>query len=290
MANETEFSNYITIGNAVSALIGPYFKDATIAANLVSAENFPANTNAIKFRKNGVLVAETLAEVTAYTPSASSEFTETSVTVTAEKKAVSSEISAEAQRFAGADTSRIAAEQGAAFAALFDAEFKALFAGFSVSDATRTATTLDVDALLGAQYAVLSSKVPAGGNLVAVLSYKQVKEVKGDIINSAASAWGSDIMLDLLGGAPKANNFVGSLAGMDIYQTGGLPVASATDDIGLVFHPRLAFCAGLGGEFSTLVVPKGTEGFYTEVSSHAFWKIAEYYDLAGCRVLSAKTA
>jgi len=285
VANETEQANFISVGNDISAFLAPALQNATIGMNLVRIQQCGPDSNVIKFRKSGSLVAETLSESTSYSYSASSELTDTSITCTAVKAVNVTKLTAEALRFgtSAANIPRIGAEQGAALARLFDSTLFALFEGF---DQTITASaTLTTAKLFDAQYTVFAGKVPPG-QLVAVLDYKGVNEVKKDMTATTASAWGNSTLLDLLGGPPQANNRVGQIAGIDIYQTSGLAVSSS-DDVGSVFHPDLAFCCAIGGPAETNVSPfKISEGFWFEIGSHMFFDIKEYHDAAGCRLLS----
>ena len=285
MANETELTNFVTIGNMVSALASPALVNASICMNLAHIEQFPDNTASIKFRKNGSLVAETVAESAAYTFSASSELTDTSITCTAVKWAVVSKLTAEALRFGtgAASLPRMAQEQGEALARLYDATMVALFTGFSVG--VTAATILTKDNVLDAQYNVYDGKTPPG-RLVAVLDYKGANELRKEITSITASAWSNPAMLGIVNNNPKQNNLIGELAGIDIYQTSGLPT-SGGDDVAAVFHPQWAFCSGISGAIQTDVSPfKASDGFWYEISSYMFADVKEWNDRAGCKLLS----
>lgn len=287
MANETELSNFVTVGNAISALVSPAFVKASIGLNLVHAEDFPSDTNTIKFRKSGSLVAETLAESTAYTKSSNSELTDSSVSCTAEKGVIATEITVEALRFgtAAANFERLANEHGLALARLFDSSLLTLFS--SVSGAVTATTTLTKDNLLDAAYTVRSAMKGAhgGGRLAGVFDYKGVNEIRKELTSISASAFSNLSMLSLVS-TPQANGLAGEFAGIEIYETDGLPTDSG-DDVACVFHPMFAFAAGLGGEFQTMVNFKDASGGYLyEVSSYFFYKVIEWNDTAACRVKS----
>lgn len=285
MAFETEYANFVNRTDEISAGMSPAFVNASIGANLVYAENFPAaGPKVLKFRKSGSLVAETLAESTAYTFSANSEMTDSSISCTAVKGVVVTKLTLEAFQLAGPDASvqRIADEQGRSLARLFDATLLALFDG--LSQAVTASTTLTASDLLDAQYTVFSGKTPPG-RLVAVLDYKGVNELGKQAINTSAAAFTQPGFLNLIG-TPQANNFKGELAGIDIYQTSGLST-TGSDDQGAVFHPLYAFCAGLGGAFETYMSPiKISEGFYWEIGSVLWFDIKEWNDLAGTELRS----
>lgn len=283
MANETELSNFVTIGNAVSTLMSPAFKEASIMLNLCHTENFPDNTNVIKFRKSGSLTAEALAESTAYSYSASSELTDTSVSATAAKVVAASKVTVEALRFGtgSANMERIAQEQGRAIARMYDDDVIALFDNFAT---TQTATSvLTVDDMITAQYKVYNGNVPVG-KLAAVLEYKGAHEIRKEIQSTGGTPWSNMSMLEILNGTPQPNGYVGSVAGMDVYQTTGMPTGGG-DDYALVFNPQWTFAAGLGGAFSTNVWYDPVSFLYV-VSSFMFYNVVEWNDTAGCSLLS----
>lgn len=286
-----DLADTVTIGNAISALIAPAFKEASIGMNLVYAETCPDNSNVIKFRKSGSLIAEAVSEGAVYTPSdANSDINDTSTTVTAAKVAVGSPVTVEALRFgAGAAAfPRIAAEQGRAIARTFDDDLLALFNSIT---ATATATsTLDTDTLLEGVYKVQSGLVPTG-TLVAVLDHKGVHELRKLVANSGAAQYANVQQIQILNGVPQANGFVGNFLGVDIYQTTGLST-TGSDDQGAIFDPRYAFAAAMGGAVQTEIrwtghgVASQVAGFSYEVSSWMFYGLALWHDAAACEIRS----
>lgn len=284
MAYETEYGNFVTIGNEISAGIAPAFVNAAIGVNLVYNEQLQGAAQSKKFLKSGSLTAETLAESTAYTFSASSELTDSSVTCTATKGVVVSKVTVEAEEFASssADKARIANEQGNALARLYDATLLALSSGFS--SGVTASTILTMNDLLTAQYTIFAAKCPPG-RLAFIGDYKGVMELGKEAIATSASAFVNPNFLGLVG-APNANNYKGVIADIEIYQTSGLPTSSG-DDVAMMFHPSYAFCGVTKGGFKTVISPlKASEGFWTEVASYFFFDIKEWNDAAGCKVLS----
>lgn len=287
----TDLADLVTIGNGISAMMSPALVNSAIGFYLVYSEQCPTNSNVVKFRKSGSLIAEAVAEGAVYTPSdANSDMNNTSVTVTASKVAIASPITVEAIRFgAGAgDLPRIAEEQGRAIARKFDSDLFALFD--SVTNVSTATTTLDTDTLLTGQYKVYDSKVPPGP-LVAVLDYKGVSELRKLVANSGAAQWSNPTQIGILNGVPQANNFVGNFLGIDVYQTSGLSTTGG-DDQGLIFDPRYAFAAGLGGSIQTSVdwspmgVASQVAGFSWIVNSYIFYGVALYNDGAACEIRS----
>lgn len=289
MAFETELGNVTTIGNAVSAAMGPAFVNRSQGLPLVYTEVFPDNTNVIKFQVSGNLVAETVAESTDYTYSANSELTDSAITCTAKKAVVGSKLTVEAVRFGqpGANLARIAQNAGEAHARLFDADLKALFPSIAT---TVTATTiLTKDNLIDARYNIVNSMKGAfSGKLVAMLDYKGVGEIQKEITSTTAACFGNMQLLGVLGMPVQGNGYCGNLLGIDIYQTDGLATTGG-DDQACVWDPMNCFAAGIDGTngfYNSLKDPAAINGISTEFLTWAFFKIVEWRDLAGCMVRS----
>lgn len=283
MANEIENANFASPTDAISALIAPSFVDSAIMFNLVAAEDYPDNTNVLKFRKSGTLTAANLGESTAYSYSASSELTETTVTSTGTKKFVASKLTVEALRFNSGDKyAQIAAEQGRALARLFDDQAITLFNGFS-TQVTAT-NVLTIDDFLEALASLHAGAIPAGGRVAAVLDYKGAGELRRNIASTTGTPFVNERLIQVLASRPQANNYLGELAGVDVYQTSGLPLATA-DDVALVFSPDYAICTGMGGPIETHAEYNVTLAAW-EISSHMYWDLKEYHDAAGIGLLS----
>lgn len=289
MSYETELANLITKGNAVSSLMGEAFVNGSQGLSLVTTEIFPDDTNTIKCPISGYLVAETVAESTDYTYSANSELTDTSVSCVAKKSVLGTKITVEAARFAGgmARLERIAAEHGRAHARLFDADLKALFA--SIATTVTASTTLVINNLIDARYNIVSAEKGAfSGKLVGMFDFKGIMELQKEIMATTASAFGNMELLGILGKPQPASGFAGSLMGIDLYQTDGLPTTGG-DDQACVWDPMQCFHAGVDGRNglnNTLKDPSAINGLSTEVLTWTFFKVIERRDLAGCMVRS----
>lgn len=285
MAFETELGNLTTIGNDISALMAPAFKESTVMLNLVTVEQFPDNTKVIKARKSGSLTAAALSESTAYTYSASSELTDTSVTITAAKVAVNTKVTKEALRFGAgqANFERVAAEQGRALARKFDLDATALFG--SLSQAETATNVLIRDELLDAMQLIQAGNTPMDGvPLVFVGHAKQIGDIRKDLSNDAATPWSNLALLDILTGSPQPNGFVGNYAGIDCYIS-NLVAADSTDYTGAVFHPVWCFFAGVGGAFETNV-DYDVDSYLYKIGSHMFYDVKEWNDAAGVGIVS----
>ena len=286
VANITELSNSNTIGNALSAVASPAFVKSTVGMNLMYTENLPSMTNVKKFRKNGSLTAASLAESTAMAVDANGELTDTAVSATAAKCAVSSGLSVEEQKFGTIDLARIGNEQFAAIARFVDNDFLSMASGLSQ---TQTATSvMTVDDLMTAQMTIYNGNVPNPEvTLAAVLGPKAVYNVKKEIIQSGASAWSNPAQLGLFqGAAVKANGLVGSIPGVaDVYQTTGFATGGG-DDSQMLLHPMWCLAGIFDSAPQSWLTNKGSEGLYTEVVSYYFYDIVGWNDTAGVLVKS----
>ena len=98
MAFETELSNIIHRTDDISAAISAELVETVVVLPTIYTEDTTGGTNVKKFRKDGSLVAEAVAESAAYTFSANSELTQTSSTATATKIAVASKLTVEDEK------------------------------------------------------------------------------------------------------------------------------------------------------------------------------------------------
>lgn len=286
----TDIGDLVTIGNAISAAIAPAFKQASFGLNLVHAQTCPLDTNVIKFRKSGSLVAEAVAEGQVYAPSdANSDINDTSVTATAVKVMVASPISAEALRFTGgqANFARFSSEQGRALGRYFDNDLCSLFDG--VANVATATSTLDTDTILTGQYNVNAALCPPGRQ-VCVLDHKGLLEIKKQLSNTGAAIYSSQYNHPLFG-TPEANGYQGSLLNIDFYSSPYLTTTGG-DDQGCIFNPEYAFAAALGGSIETQIVFTGVgvasqvPGVSYQVISWMFYDLVEWNDTAACEIRS----
>lgn len=275
---------------ALSRLLGPALVETSTWLNLVYAETCPDDTNKIRFQKSGSLIAEGVSEGAVYVPSdANSDITDTYVEVTASKIVAGSVLTAEQQRFGGANRAipRFATEQGSAIARKFDTDCKALIDTVTL---TATATSvLDTDTLLEAAYKVRNGLLP-NGPLVAVVDRKGAFELQKHIANSGSTIYSNQYNHPLFG-TPQANNYAGEMLGIGIYQTSGLSTTGG-DDQGVVFDPRYFIAAAMGGSVNTEPrwtghgVASEVAGLSIELTSWIFYGVAVYYDAAACELRS----
>lgn len=286
VANITELSNSNTIGNALSAIGSPALVKGVLGLNLMYTENLPEKTNVKKFMKFGSLTAASLAESTALQPDANGELTDSSVSATAAKIAVSSGLSVEEEKFGMIDLARIANEQFSAIARAVDNDFIGMAAGLATTQTAASVMTID-DIMIG-QLSIYNSNVPNQEvTLAAVLGPRAVYNVKKEIIQSGAAAWSNPAQLNIFQGAPvKANGFVGNIPGVcDVYQTTGFATTGG-DDQQMIIHPQWCLAGMFDSAPVSWVERKGPEGLYTSVISYLFYDVIEWNDLAGVMLRS----
>lgn len=289
MSYETEAANFITLGAAIAEYLGPAFVQNSQLMPHVVTQVFSQSSNQIKFTKDGYLVAEDLAESTNYSYSASSELTETSITITGTKRALGTKLTVEAARFGGprANMANLMKKAGEAHARWFDTKVKALFSG--LSGGVTASSTLTKDNILDARYTVESTMLDAfSGSLVGYFGFKGINSLRKEITNVTATAFSNRELLGILGKPGNGRGYVGELFGVDLYQTSGLPT-SGGDDIQPVFDPMHTFGAGVDGsngfDFS-ISAPSAINGVSTELLTWLFFGVGEINDGAGVRVLS----
>lgn len=285
VANITEFSNAVTLGNALSVLASPALVKGAVGLESLYRENLPSGTNVKKFVKRGSLTAASLAESTALAPDANGELTDSSVSATAAKVAVVSGLSVEAQTFTQIDLARLAAEAGHAIGRYVSNDIIGMAAGLAT---TQTATsTMTIDDIMLAQYAIYGANVPNPEVMLhAFLAPHAVYNVRKEIIQAGASAFTNPNMLSVLNGLPAANGFIGDIPGIcKVYQTTGFATTGG-DDQQMLIHPL--WC--LAGIFASAPVSwfkdKGAEGFYSECASYFLYDVIEWNDLAGVMLRS----
>jgi hypothetical protein len=285
MANETQYSNMITLAAAVDAAIVPMFTSQVIAPRLVAPFNVGApNTRVKDLPKSGSITASVVAEIGAAT---SQTLTDTKVTLTLQKAVVLLRPSIESVRFAaGADPNRLASLSAQACAKKFDQDVLALAAGFSqVVDAGATMT---VAKILEAAYLVRAGNIPSQ-RLVGVLNYKQSYEIGNDIRNSSGSFYANPQFNPerALNGAQAVPGFLGTMLGIELYESGNTALAdSNTNHVGGVWAPQFAIAAlypsGDEPAFETSIAEQ-TEfaNSILNIKTMMWYQVGEYVDSAG---------
>jgi hypothetical protein len=285
VANLTEVSNSVIVANLLSAKASPALVKAAVGLNSLYRENLPSGTNLVKFVKRGSLTAASLAESTALAADANGELTDSSVSATAAKCAVSSGLSIEGERFSNINVARLADEHGSAIGRYVSNDIIGMAAGLATTVTSTSVMTID-DIMLG-QYNIFNSNVPNQEvPLHAFLGPKAHYNIKKELIQSGASAWNNPGMLSLLQNLPSQAGYVGSLPGLgDFYVTTGFATTGG-DDQQMIVHPMWCLAGIFDSAPITWFAQKGPEGFYTSVATCYLYDVIEWNDLAGVMLRS----
>lgn len=284
MANETEFSNFITVAAFVEANVQPHFRSAAIMPNLMHTVQIPRGSNASKLRKAGSLTATAKTEST---DQANAEYTESSPnTLTLAAVKVYVELSDEAVRHGNADINALAREAGLAVAQKFDTDAMALFDAFNGGTAVGTSgVDCSPQVLLQANYTLQAQNIP--GPYVYVLQPVQIYDVQDDILAASASLWANPAMLDIMGGqAPSDNGLRGSFLGNAVYQSTNVESVNTNADwAGAHFSPQYGLAAGFetGGQLLVEFDKNIKKGVY-EMAVTLWYDVKEYSDVAGVSI------
>lgn len=284
MAYETELGNIAHKTDDISDGISAALVQSVVVVPLIYKEDLPVGTATKLFRKDGSLVASEVAESGTDAADGNWELTQATVSATAAKQLAATKLTVEAQQFGQMDEMKIMRYQGEAIARLLDDNVLALFDNFS-NQVTAT-TILTVDDILQAAYTVRNALAGRAGTLLGVFDYKGIMEVQKEIMASGAAAYAQAQFTTLLGNLPATSGFRGSVPGVLLYETDGLPTAS-TDDVALVFNPEIAFAGMYSQSVNTRMAWHGAdEGMYDQIDSWVFSQVVEWNDAAGCGVKS----
>lgn len=291
MAGESVLSGFVNIAAYIGAEASPYFRTSVVMLPLLNIRNFREKTPgqpgsaSLKFGKKGNLTAYVTNEAAAITKST---YTQTSVSITAQKVGVYVELTDEAETFGNedADPDALAQEAGLAIADKFDTDALALTNGFSNSVGS-TGVALTIANFKLAPYKVRLNKVK--GRLAAVLHPTAVRDIGSDLIATAAPVWSGGRDLDILNGQPpEANGYAGSLFNVPIYESSNCKSINAGADwSGGVFHPQYAICAGMLGRVKVIMQPNA-QNVLQGMSVFTYYNMAELNDGAGCEIVSAQ--
>ena len=284
---QTGSSNIARPTDVVSDAISAALVQRVVLAPLVYSESLPQQTKVKNWRKKGKLVAEQVAEYGSITLSANSQYVETTAASTAVKLACCAELTVETEQFTSMSESQIYTELGQAIARYYDYYIGALFSGSTHSVTCSGAASLPK--LLEAIYTCHRyTEGNAAPQLIAVLNYKGIFELKKELALTSATALVSNLkMASILTGATGANGFVGEYPGARIYQTKYVATSGAYD-CGMVFDPAIGFGAMVSLTPNFRSFWKGMQqGGVTEFAAWIFADCVLWNDYATCIFKSA---
>lgn len=247
MANETEYSNFATVEEELTARIKPAFEAVAVTRPLVWAETLTGQAKTKEFEKAGSLTAYVPGEGTAPTKS---ELTDTKVAITAVEATVWTELTRYAELLVGGKSvQRLADESALALARKFDESVLALASSVTATAGT-TGVAFDEDVILQAIY--LLDDANAIGSMSGVLSPKGAKDARQALKDNAAVSFNTSGQAGFQDGNYNPSGFIGQLLGIPFFKS-SLVYNDATDDFGMLVTPyAIGATFANGGEIDIL--------------------------------------
>jgi len=163
---------------------------------------------------------------------------------------------------------------GHAIATKMDKDLLALFSGFS-SGLGAAGAEITVADLFKAQATLRANKVT--GNLAAVLHPFQAYQIKAGLTNTFANPNGGDAQ-----NAAMINGYVGTIAGIDVYESANLTVDANDDAVAAVFAPE-ALAIAMKRDFG-IESQRDASLRAFELNATAAYGVAELDDTFGVKI------
>ena len=285
VAYVTELANTVQ-GVVLSDIVSPAFVKTAVGLNSIARDNLPGRGqgNVKKIVKEGsITITNPNAESEPLAIASGSEYTETSVSLTAAKACVVQGISLEQTRFGTFDEDKAKQVATEAIGRSVSNDIIGLASGFS--NGVTATNFLTIADLYTALFTIHNANTPNQEVLPHfIASPRSVSKVKAEMASTGATPWVNEMMLDILVNLPATGGYMGRIPGLcEIYQTTGHATTGGDDQMPFM-HPMWA----LAGMFDALpefwVTKRGAEGFYTEVAGAYFYDVLEVNDGAGVNV------
>jgi len=203
-------------------------EEQSLLRNLVTVYNIDAQPGVtVQVPKYPAITAADLTEGTDMTSTAVST---SSVSITVAEIGAQVFLTDMAAMGAGNPADELGTVLGNAIATKMDKDVIGLFDGFSTSLGSTT-TELTAAYLFQAAATLRANKAP--GRLVGIFHPYQVYALKANLTNTFANPNGGDIQNEAM-----RSGYVGTLAGIDIYESANLTVDGSCDSKGAVFAPE----------------------------------------------------
>ena len=163
---------------------------------------------------------------------------------------------------------------GNAIATKIDTDLIGLFTGFSAGFGA-AAAELTVADLFKAAATLRANKVT--GSMAAVVHPFQAYQLKAGLTNTFANPNGGDLQNEAM-----RNGYVGSIAGIDVYESANVAIDGNDDAIGAVFAPE-ALAIALKSDFN-LEVQRDASLRANELNATAVYGVAELDDDFGVKL------
>ena len=211
------------------------------------------------------------ADLTEGTDMTSSTVSTSGVTVTVAEVGAQVLLTDVAAFGAGNPAQELGTVLGNAIATKMDTDIIGLFDGFSTSLGA-AGTEITVADVFKAGATLRNAKAP--GNYVAVLHPYHAYQLSANLTNTFANPNGGDLQNEAM-----RNGFVGSIAGIDVYQSANISVDGNDDAKGCVFAPE-AMCIAMKRDFN-LETQRDASLRATELNATAVYGVGELDDAYG---------
>ena len=213
----------------------------------------------------------TAAALTEGTDMSSTAVSTSSVTVTVAEVGAQVLLTDMAAMGAGDPAAELGTVLGNAIATKMDKDLLALFDGFSTSLGATT-TELTVAYLFQAAATLRANK--AMGRMVGVFHPYQTYALKANLTNTFANPNGGDLQNEAM-----RNGYVGTIAGIDIFESANVTIDGSGDAKGAIFTPE-ALCMALKRDFN-IEPQRDASNRAWELNATATYGVAELDDSYG---------
>ena len=247
-------------------------EEQSLMLGLVTQYNIAGQAGkTVQIPKYPAITAAALDEGTA---PADTDVSTSSVTVTVSEVGNTVLLTDLAAMGAGNPADELGTVLGNAIATKIDSDLIALFSGFSGALGAAGAEITVAD-LFKAAATLRSNKVT--GSMAAVVHPFQAYQLKAGLTNTFANPNGGDLQNEAM-----RNGYVGSIAGIDVYESANVAIDGSDDAVAAVFAPE-ALAIALKSEFN-LETQRNATRRGTEMVATAVYGVAELDDSFGVKI------
>ena len=247
-------------------------EEQSLMLGLVTQYNIAGQAGkTVQIPKYPTITAAALDEGTA---PADTDVSTSSVTVTCSEVGNSVLLTDLAAMGAGNPADELGTVLGNAIATKIDSDLIALFTGFSGALGT-AGSEITVADLFKAAATLRANKVT--GSMAAVVHPFQAYALKANLTNTFANPNGGDLQNEAM-----RSGYVGTIAGIDVYESANVAVDASDDAVAAVFAPE-ALAIALKSEFN-LETQRNATRRGTELVATAVYGVAELDDSYGVKI------
>jgi len=247
-------------------------EEQSLMLGLVSQYNIAGQAGkTVQIPKYPAITAAALDEGTAPTDT---DVSTSSVTVTCSEVGNSVLLTDLAAMGAGNPADELGTVLGNAIATKIDSDLIALFSGFTGALGAAGAEITVAD-LFKAAATLRANKVT--GSMAAVVHPFQAYQLKAGLTNTFANPNGGDLQNEAM-----RNGYVGSIAGIDVYESANVAIDGEADAVAAVFAPE-ALAIALKSEFN-LETQRNATRRGTELVATAVYGVAQLDDSYGVKI------